>query len=46
MNHREAFEMFDLDGGGSIDAVELTVLIKALEMNASESEVQVLTPSS
>ncbi|RNA20017.1 calmodulin [Brachionus plicatilis] len=37
---REAFEIFDKDGSNSISSKELRDVFRALEINASESQVQ------
>lgn len=36
---REAFRLFDLDGGGSIEAAELGALLRALGMSVTEESV-------
>ena len=36
---REAFELFDLDGSGNIDARELGTVLRSLGANPSDAEV-------
>jgi Ca2+-binding EF-hand superfamily protein len=36
---REAFDLFDADGGGTIDTAELKVAIRALGMEPTDEEV-------
>lgn len=38
---RDAFKLFDTDGGGSIDAEELGACLRSLGKNLSESEIHV-----
>ena len=38
---RDAFNLFDTDGGGSIDAEELGACLRSLGRNLSEQEIQV-----
>ena len=39
---RAAFNLFDLDGGGDIDAKELGTVMRSLGANPSEDEVQAM----
>jgi Ca2+-binding EF-hand superfamily protein len=38
---RDAFKLFDTDGGGSIDAEELGACLRSLGRNLSEAEIHV-----
>ena len=39
---RDAFNLFDTDGGGSIDAEELGACLRSLGRNLSETEIHVI----
>ena len=39
---REAFNLFDLDGGGSIDAKELGTVMRSLGQNPPDEELQAM----